>query len=107
VNILNDDDARKAIEDMNGRELAGKVLLVKEAVKGYSKTSPQYDPDKESPRKNSPRRPRMFSNLDDGNFSNFDPDPEKKEKIDLEVKDEASFSKETEENGFVQIRFKR
>ena len=107
VNMLDATEAKQAIEDMNGRELAGKVLMVNEAAKGYSKSSPQYDPALESPNRHGIKRTRVFHNPNRDNPPSYDPDPDNNEKIDLEVKDKADFSKETEENGFVRIKFKR
>ena len=107
VNMPNAIEAKRAIEDMDGRELAGKVLVVTEAVKGYSKSSPHYDPGLESPNRHGVKKSRAFYNPNKDSSPSYVPDPDNNEKIDLEVKDEADFSKETEGNGFVRIRFKR
>jgi hypothetical protein len=83
--------------------------MVMEAKKGFSKTSPEFekiDNELSKPQKFEPKR-RTFNEDKWDSATNFDPDPDNNEKIDLEVKDEAGFSKEIEENGFVQIRFER
>jgi RNA recognition motif-containing protein len=111
VKMQNPLDAERAIDDMNGRELAGKLLFVQLAKESYSQSSPifeqQKDQEIEGGKKFHPKK-RVFDEDKWGSLSkNFTPFPDNNEKIDLEVKDEASFSKETMENGFVQIKFKR
>lgn len=107
VKMDNSIEAERAIDDMNGRELAGKNLIVMEAKKGYSGSDSEYNQERESPNTYEYKKPGSYHNNKWDNRQNFDPEPYKNEKIDLEVKDETEFSKEKLNNGFVQIKFKK
>ncbi len=100
-------DAQRAIDDMNGRELAGKSLIVMEANTNNSKTNPLLEENSEGNTTSRIPKRRIFGEEKWNNSSNFNNTSYQEERIDLEVKDETEFSKETLKNGFVQIRFKK
>jgi RNA recognition motif-containing protein len=105
VKFEEDSDALEAIKDMNDRELAGKALIVKEAKPKEERPRSWHQGDED----NLNHYPKAKTQIDGNGWASveFDKSNYQMEKIDLEVKDEAKFSKEVLKNGFVQIRFKK
>jgi RNA recognition motif-containing protein len=98
-------DALNAIDDMNGRELSGKPMVVKKAIsKEEKQTSWQQE---DSGYSNNYRQTR--TEIDDDGWArvNFEREDYHQEKIDLEVKDESEFSKKVLKDGYIQITFKK
>jgi RNA recognition motif-containing protein len=107
IKMHHDLDAQRAIDDMNGREIAGRRLIVLQGKAGV----PFRDGNLEEEYTNF-RDVQTFKNNKVLNKSKGYPKATTSmhhptERIDLEVKNEAFFSKEILENGYVKIRFKK
>jgi RNA recognition motif-containing protein len=105
VKMFNAIDAQRAIDDMNGRLLGGKNLVVSEAIPKDSKPDRQY-------REVESFRGQSFSktkrDIDSNgwasvNFEHHDEEPE--EELSLKVVNEAKFSKTVCDDGYIRISF--
>jgi len=94
-------NAQRAIDDLNGRELAGQKLIVKVSLPKDSITSrkkPYYPKDVNS-QKDSSKSKMMHED--------FEEEPEKSIKEFKEIIDETKFTKTTLEDGLIKISFKK
>lgn len=100
-------EAQRAIDDMNGRTLGGKNLIVTEAIAKDNKPENQF-------RENNGHEfgdrgfTRTKRNIDDNGWAtvNFESDDNgKDEEISHKVIDEAKFTKTVGDDGYIKISF--
>lgn len=107
IKMHHDLDAQRAIDDMNGREIAGRPLIVTEGKTAQSFRNGNLEEEHINSRgvhtlKN--RVPHKDKGYAKATIARTYQSPER---IDLEVKNETIFSKEILENGYVKITFKK
>lgn len=98
IKMPNAIEAERAIDDMNGRLLAEKNLIVKEAIPKEAKVSQEKDGDFIKVKFENPRG-NNTGLKDDDSYSNG------VENISLEVKDEAKYTKTELDDGLIMVRF--
>ncbi len=99
VKMPNAIEAERAIDDMNGRLLAEKNLIVKEAIPKDSKVSQERDGDFIKVKFENPKTDTMHFKDGDAPYNNGE------ENISLEVKDEASYTKTQLDDGLIKVSF--
>lgn len=105
VKMFNAIEAQRAIDDMNGRLLGGKNLIVTEAIPKDNKPEGQYREDESFGGQNFSKTKR---DIDSNGWAsvNFERDEEPEEEISLKVINEAKFSKTVCDDGYIRISFK-
>ncbi len=110
VKMHNAIDAQRAIDDMDGRELGGKVLGVSEAIPKDQKKPNNYDQNNSYNRKEdfNQNYRKAKRNIDEDGWATvkFEKEKSNEEGLILEVQNETEFSKSVLEDGLIKITFK-
>ncbi len=103
-------DAQRAIDDLNGRSVASRTLLVSEAVPKDERRITRQAVGDEREFENQRFTKTKSSFEEDGwvsvKFERTEEDDEPDEEISLEVQDEAEFTKSVSSDGLISISFK-
>lgn len=107
VKMHNAIEAQRAIDDMNGRTLGGKDLIVTEAIPRENKPENQFreNGNNEFNNRNFTKTKR---DIDENGWAsvNFESDEESSEEdISVKVVNEAKFSKTVGDDGYIRISF--
>ncbi len=100
IKMFNSVDGERAIDDLHGREIAGRTLVVKVA-------KPQEERNSFQSSENRPQRSNYNSRWDSDDYVSvkFEEERPQEEDLPMKVQDEAEFTKTSLEDGLIKISF--